>query len=58
MIKVNNIRKSYQTGSNTLEVLKGVNMEIESGLSDGIHVELIHGVDTTTEIKQRKPCKS
>ena len=31
MIKVNNIRKSYQTGSNTLEVLKGVNMEIESG---------------------------
>jgi putative ABC transport system ATP-binding protein len=31
MIKLNNIRKSYRTGYNTLEVLKGIDLEISSG---------------------------
>jgi len=31
MIKIKNIRKSYTTGTNTLEVLKGVNMQVEQG---------------------------
>ncbi len=31
MIKIKNIRKSYTTGANTLEVLKGVNMQVEQG---------------------------
>jgi putative ABC transport system ATP-binding protein len=31
MIEIKNIRKSYSTGTNTLEVLKGVNMQVEQG---------------------------
>lgn len=31
MIEIKNIRKSYTTGTNTLEVLKGVNMQVEQG---------------------------
>lgn len=31
MIEIKNIRKSYTTGTNTLEVLKGVNMKVEQG---------------------------
>lgn len=38
-----------KTGDQTVEQI-----QIEIGLSDGIHVELIHGVDSTTEIKQQK----
>jgi putative ABC transport system ATP-binding protein len=31
MIKLKNVNKSYVTGSNSLHVLKGINMEIEEG---------------------------
>jgi len=31
MIELNNIRKSYQTGFNKLEVLKGIDLKIENG---------------------------
>ena len=31
MIEINNIKKSYQTGSTELQVLKGVNMHVEPG---------------------------
>ncbi|MCB0546228.1 MAG: ATP-binding cassette domain-containing protein, partial [Phaeodactylibacter sp.] len=31
MIRLRNIRKSYKTGYNQLEVLKGIDLDIESG---------------------------
>lgn len=31
MIRINNIHKSYQTGSNSLKVLKGIDLKIEEG---------------------------
>ena len=31
MIKLQNITKSYTTGQNTLQVLKGIDLEIEEG---------------------------
>lgn len=31
MIRIKNLRKSYTTGFNTLEVLKGIDMEVEEG---------------------------
>ena len=31
MIELNGIEKSYQTGSNTLKVLKGIDIEIQDG---------------------------
>ncbi|MBU1580135.1 MAG: ATP-binding cassette domain-containing protein, partial [Bacteroidetes bacterium] len=31
MIKLNNIHKSYQTGNNSLHVLKGINLEVNAG---------------------------
>jgi putative ABC transport system ATP-binding protein len=31
MIKLNNIKKAYNMGSNRLEVLKGIDIEIEKG---------------------------
>ena len=31
MIQLKNIHKSYQVGKNALHVLKGINMDIESG---------------------------
>lgn len=31
MIKLNNIQKSYQTGPNSMQVLKGIDLELEEG---------------------------